>query len=173
MPAYHIAGSSGAGKSTVGKVLQQRGYRIVETDHEPGLSGWFENSSGRPVKHLPPQPFPADWLAAHSWLWQPRAFRRLAGSAGKKPLFLCGGAYNERDFYDCFEQRFGLWVDDATLEARLGQREPERWRHDSVELANMLVWNRQFRDYCASTGAVVIDGSLAPDEVALAILGHL
>ena len=68
MPAYHITGPSGSGKSTVARILQQRGFRVIETDFEDGLSDWFDNKNRR-VTNMPEQPYPAQWLATHHWLW--------------------------------------------------------------------------------------------------------
>lgn len=173
MTAYHLAGPSGAGKSAAGRVLAGRGFHVIETDAEPGLSGWHENRTQTPVSRLPAQPFPAKWLAGHSWLWNGERLKTLLVSAGKQPVFICGGAWNESEYYQLFEQRFGLWVDDKTLKSRLQQREPDRWGDGSVELGQMLEWNRRFRSYCQETGAVLINASPAPEVVACEILDHL
>lgn len=173
MSAYHISGPSGSGKSTVGKVLQQRGYRIIETDFEDGLSGWYNNETGEKVTEMPAQPYPKEWTAAHDWLWDKVRMNELLNSVDEEPVFFCGGAYNEMDFYGSFEKRFGLCVDSDTLVARLQPREPERWVDGSAELQRSIGWNEKFRDYCISTGAIVIDSSVSPDIAAGVILSHI
>jgi hypothetical protein len=173
MTAYLIAGPSGSGKSTVGRVLQQRGFRVIETDFEDGLSGWFNNDTGERVTDIPSQPYSQDWVAAHRWSWDKVKMEELLSSVGKDPVFFCGGAFNERDFYSSFEKRFGLYVDNETMTARLQVREPKRWVKGSAELERQLEWNEKFRDFCISSGATVIDGSTSPDTVANAILQNI
>lgn len=173
MHTYHIAGPSGSGKSTVGKVLEQRGFRVIETDSEDGLSGWYSNDAGEKVTETPTQPYPKEWVDAHRWLWDKSKMDELLGSVGTEPVFFCGGAFNEKEFYGSFEKRFGLCVDKDTMTARLQQREPERWADGSAELSRQLTWNEKFKDFCMASGAIVIDSSLSPDQVADAILSHV
>ena len=147
MPAYLISGPSGSGKSSVGRELQKRGYKVVETDFEPGFSGWFDNKTGSQVMNLPPQPFTKKWFGSHSWLWNAVKVRKLISSSTPEPLFFCGGAYNEKDFYDLFGLRFALYTDNETLINRLRPREPNRWVDSSPELLHLLNWNSQFKAY--------------------------
>jgi len=173
MPSFHISGPSGSGKSTVGRVLQQRGFRVIETDFEDGLSGWYNNETGERVTEMPAQPYPKEWVNAHGWLWDKARMNELLDSVSDEPVFFCGGASNERDFKGSFEKRFGLCVDGDTLVARLQPREPERWVDGSAELQRGLEWNDKFREFCISTGAIVIDSSVSPDVVADTILSYV
>lgn len=173
MSAYHISGPSGSGKSTVGRVLQQRGFRVIETDFEDGLSGWHSIETGEKVTQMPAQPYPKEWVAAHAWLWNTVKMNELLDSVADEPVFFCGGAYNEKDFFSSFKKRFGLYSDRDTLVARLQTREPERWKEGSAELLRGLEWNEKFKDYCKTTGAIVIDSSVSPDSVADTILNYI
>lgn len=173
MPAYHISGPSGSGKSTVGRVLIQRGYRVIETDFEDRLSGWFDDATSQKVTKMPPQPYSKEWVAAHGWLWDKDRMNELLKSVGDEPVFFCGGAHNEKNYYSSFAKRFGLIVSGKTLVSRLQPREPERWVDGSAELKLGLEWNKKFKDYCIATGAVVIDSSVSPDIVADTILKNL
>jgi hypothetical protein len=173
MSLYLISGPSGSGKSTVGRILQQRGYRVIETDFEDGLSAWFDTSTGERVTNMPPQPYPLEWVASHRWQWDKARMKKLIVSAGDQPVFFCGGAHNESEFYHAFQKRFGLWVDSETITTRLQPREPERWTSGSAELTRVLEWNEKFRSYCRERGTTLIDSSVSPDSVADAILSQL
>lgn len=173
MSAYHISGPSGSGKSTVGRVLQQRGFRVIETDFEDGLSGWYDTNTMEKVTEMPAQPYPDEWVSCHRWLWDKSRMDELLNSVGEEPVFFCGGAHNERDFYNSFKKRFGLCVDGDTLVARLQPREPERWVEGSAELKRGLEWNEKFRQFCIDTGAIVVDSSVSPDIVADTILSNI
>ncbi len=172
MPAYLISGPSGSGKSTVGRELQKRGFKVIETDFEPGFSGWFNNKTGKKVVDLPPQPFTKAWLEAHSWLWDQGMVKKLISESGSEPVFFCGGAYNEHEFYDLFDLRFALYADSDTLVSRLRPREPETWVDGSPALLKLLDWNSRFVAYSTKAGAIVIDGTLPTKSVADEILKH-
>jgi hypothetical protein len=173
MSLYLISGPSGSGKSTVGRILQQRGYRVIETDFEDGLSGWFDSNTGQKVTDMPTQPYPLEWVTSHRWCWDKSRMRELVESAGVSPLFFCGGAHNETEFYGVFSKRFGLWVNDEILVKRLQSREPERWANGSAELVRMLEWNRKFQDYCREKDTIIVDSSMSADSIADSILEQL
>lgn len=97
----------------------------------------------------------------------------LLGSVGIEPVFFCGGASNEQEFFDSFELRFGLCTSNDALVERLQVREPQRWMNGSVELQKQLEWNDQFINYCQKTGAIKINSSVQPDIVADSILGYI
>lgn len=174
MHLYLISGPSGSGKTTVGNELRSRGFHVIETDHEPGLSSWVNNDTGKKPTELPDQPYHKEWVDSHSWLWDGNVLKNLVHSAQEEHLFFCGGAFNEKDFYGLFDKRFGLYVDDDILMDRLLVREPERWVVGSAERAKKLAWNQKFRDYSREMGAILLDSSvpttaLADTVVALAI----
>jgi hypothetical protein len=173
MPAYLISGPSGSGKSTVGRELQKRGFAVIETDFEPNFSGWFNNQTGKRVVDLPPQPFTKEWFGAHSWLWDPDVVEKLIATGGSEPVFFCGGAYNEHEFYDLFDLRFALYADSDTLVKRLRSREPETWVDGSPALLKLLDWNSRFVDYSTKSGALIIDSTAPTENVADDILKRI
>ena len=166
MAAYLITGPNGSGKSTIGKLLASRGYRVIEMDQEPDLSGWIDNESKQKVTIFPPHPFSQEWMAAHAWVWFRDRFDEIVTSAGDEPIFFCGGAYNQTDFYDFFAERFTLYLDDHTTIQRLQAREPERWQEGSAELANTLAWNAKSKRISIDEGSIVIDGSQPAEIIA-------
>ncbi len=173
MPAYLISGPSGSGKSTVGRELQSRGYKVIETDFEPGFSGWFNDATGEKVVDVPPQPVSKEWFAAHSWLWDSAIVNELIADANAEPVFFCGGAYNEKDFYDKFDARFALYADTDTLVGRLRVREPDTWAEGSPALLKLRDWNSRFKAYSLKAGATLIDATKPTKETADEILSHL
>jgi shikimate kinase len=173
MPAYHITGPSGSGKSTVGRVLEKRGFRVIETDFEPGLTGWVHNKTKEKITETPPQPFPEEWVAAHGWYWNATRLDEILAEIGDESVFFVGGGHNEKEFYHLFEKRFGLFVDSDTLVKRLQPREPERWLDGSVELKNLLDWNTRSKDFNKAHGAITIDSSQDPEVIADFILSHV
>lgn len=173
MAAYLISGPSGSGKSSVGRELQKRGFKVVETDFEPGFSGWFNNETGEKVTNPPPQPHTKIWFEAHSWLWDASKVNELISDNASKEVFFCGGAYNEKDFYDLFDLRFALHTDSETLISRLRPREPKTWVDDSPALLKLLDWNSRFEAYSVKNGAILIDSTAPTTKIVDEILSHV
>lgn len=173
MSAYLISDPSGSGKSTVGRILADRGYQVIETDLEPDLSSWAHSITREKVIDTPPQPFPKEWVEAHGWFWDTEKVSDLISEVGDEPVFFVGGAHNDKDFFHHFEKRFALIVDGEAIKSRLGLREPERWVDGSVELQNVLAWNKKFKDYSIANGSILIDSSAQPEKVADNILEEL
>lgn len=165
MPAYLITGPNGSGKSTIGQLLATRGYQVIEMDAEPGLSGWIDTHSGERITVFPPHPFSEQWMSAHSWVWFKDKFDELIVQNGDKTIFFCGGAYNQREFYDFFNKRFTLYLDDSTTIRRLRAREPERWKEGSAELKKTLDWNAKSKQISAEEGSIMIDGSKRTETI--------
>lgn len=173
MPAYLITGPNGSGKSTVGKMLAECGYEVIEMDAEPGLSAWVDNSTGKVVTEFPSHPFSEQWLAAHAWVWLKDRFLQILQTSEGKTIFFCGGAYNQKDFYDLFTDRFTLYLDDAATTQRLRLREPARWQDGSPELIKTLAWNAKSKQISTLQGSRVIDGARPTKNIVDEILACL
>ena len=145
---------------------------VVETDFEPGLSSWAHKAT-REKADAPEQPLPLEWVKEHGWYWDGTKLKEIVNRVGNKPVFFVGGAHNEKDFYDLFDKRFGLFVDTPTLISRLQLREPDRWVDGSQELLNLIAWNEKSKDYNAEHGAIPIDSSQPVEQVADVILRHI
>lgn len=159
MTAYLIMGMAGSGKSTICKALIERGFRAIDTDFEPGLSGWVNITTGRRLETLPRPPFSQEWLNNHRWRWDLGRFNQLLAEAEKSPVFFCGGADQIEDFLPQFKRRFLLIVDNITLKDRLQHREPHRFHDESAELARVLEWNAGIQDFHRKDNVTVIDTS--------------
>jgi hypothetical protein len=135
---------SGTGKSAVGMDLRNRGYQVIDTDDEAGLSEWVHRETNQPVAEPREQPFPQAWLDEHIWVWNVARLHELIADPTHDPIFFCGGAHNEDDCAHLFDRTFFLVIDDETMRVRLQQREPQRWGDDSAELRRVLEWNRLY-----------------------------
>jgi shikimate kinase len=171
MPAYSIIGPSGSGKTTVGEELRERGYRVIDTDFEQGLSSWFNTKTGLRPTSMPEQPYPRGWLANHKWGWDVAIMNKLLDFAEENAVFFCGGASNYADFSSRFDMIFGLHVDNEKVKSRLQSREPQRWTDESVELERMLVRNQQFLKDCEDSDIVLVDSLPSPKHIADTIVG--
>jgi broad-specificity NMP kinase len=165
-----IAGVSGTGKTTVGKELSKRGYKVLETDHLTGLSSWVNINTGKNVPHKPP--FSEEWLNQHHWIWNEKVLNLILSQNNKEGVFFVGDATNSMSFFKYFNHVFLLKVDRQTLKHRLQNREPEktidpeRWLASNPEIHRILDWNDKSVHEYSDQGAIVLDGNRSPAKIA-------
>jgi hypothetical protein len=171
MGAVLITGSSCAGKSSLARVLTSRGRCAIDTDNDPRLTRWVDES-GRAAE-CPDAPDLA-WLTRHGWVWDPDRLDELIAASAAETVFLCGGAYNEADLMDRFERVFLLAIDEPTMLARLDSpgRDNEWGRvGDTRELLRQRLPG--YQSNLRALGAIPVDATMPLDEVADAILAQV
>jgi hypothetical protein len=172
MSAVLITGCSAAGKSTMVDVLARRGLTAIDSDDDPFLTRWVD-AAGAVVTEEPEEP-DLDWLARHSWSWDPARLDALIQAAAPATLYVCGGAANELELADRFTHVFLLEIDEPTMLARLDERRDYHdWGHigDTREYLRRFLPGYQAR--LRAFGAIPVDARQPLDHVAAAILSRL
>jgi adenylate kinase family enzyme len=171
MSAVQIAGCSGAGKSAVAAVLARRGLAAIDADDDPVLARMVD-STGVVVAEEPAAPN-LDWLARHSWAWNPGRLDELIWAAGPATLYVCGGADNQQEIAGRFTQVFLLEIDELTMLARLDAR---REHHDWGHIGDTREYLRRklpvVQDRLRASGAIPVDARQPLDQVVDAILAR-
>jgi gluconate kinase len=171
MSAVQIAGCSGAGKSAVAAVLARRGLVAIDADNDPSLAR-FVNSGRTVVTAMPAAPDLA-WLARHGWDWDPVRLDELIRAAAPATLYVCGGADNQQELADRFDQVFLLEIDEPTMLARLDAR---RGDHDWGHIGDTREYLRRklpaLQDDLRARGAIPVDATRPLDQVVDAILAR-
>lgn len=133
MPSYLITGKPASGKSTIGRELAARGFRVIFTDRLWGYWGDLETEL--------PLDFPGagrtafDWYEKNGWLWDQNRMQDYL-QPSSEVAFFCGGADNEEKFYSFFDRVFVLYADPETLRSRLQERPPNH-TNDVVALERL------------------------------------
>ena len=171
MSAVQVAGCSGAGKSAIGAVLASRGLAAIDADGDPLLAR-FTDPAGAVVAEEPAAP-DLDWLARHSWAWDPARLDELIRAAAPATLYVCGGADNQQELTGRFTQVFLLEIDEPTMLARLDAR---RDHHDWGRIGDTREYLRRklpvLQDSLRASGAIPIDARRPLDQVVDAILSR-
>jgi shikimate kinase len=173
MPSYLITGISGSGKTTIGRHLRQRGYKVIETDADRDLSGYEDRRSGKRVAREAIDVLKGDWFATHDWNWDKQRLRELFDENRQTTVFYCGGSDNGPEFYDWFALCFLLYVDDETLRRRLQKRERKRFADGSAEFTRLLAWNKRTRAHGERWKMRLINASRPPEAVTDEIIAEI
>ena len=171
MSAVQIAGCSAAGKSSVAAVLARRGLVSVDADSDPLLARLVDPAGA--VVTEPPAAPDLDWLARHSWAWDPARLDEVIRAAAPATLYVCGGADNQHEVAGRFTQVFLLEIDEPTMLARLDAR---RDYHDWGHIGDTREYLRRklpaLQDSLRASGAVPVDARQPLDQVVDAILSR-
>jgi hypothetical protein len=110
---FLITGLGGTGKSALVYELRKRGRKAVDADDVRGLTSWRNIRTGEVLDGMPPQPID---FTEYRFAWDEAAMLSLFGEDGH--VFLCGGAWNARLFFPCFEHIFVLAPDKPSARPR-------------------------------------------------------
>lgn len=122
MPLIYITGNSGAGKSSVRKELQRRGYEAHDTDDD-GITTWQHKTTGEAVERPEDEGSRTkDWYEQHEWRISRQKVEEFATHARDKTIFLCGSPSNADEMLDLYDKIVCLVVDKDTLKSRITSR---------------------------------------------------
>lgn len=152
MAAYLITGTSGTGKSTICRELQERGYQAFDGDAVKGLCGWVDEKTGLPAR--PSSMTKAD-LENLAWSWDSTVLSDLILATPE--LFLCGSSNNQLDFHHLFTKVFVLTIDpEAQLQRILARTEHDYGKDPAMHYA-IINAQKEFVTKALVLGAVPVN----------------
>lgn len=155
---YLVEGVSGAGKTTVGEALEQRGYHVIHGDR--GLAYFGDPETGDPL----------EGSAHEHFIWDVEKVRDLVADQTHSITFFCGGSRNHHRFIDLLDGVFLLEVDLDTMVRRLALRPDDEWAGPPPGM-ELLAQVHATKEDQPKTG-IIIDATAPIDRVVDAILGN-
>ncbi|MDY0097469.1 MAG: AAA family ATPase [Candidatus Dojkabacteria bacterium] len=165
---YFITGTPGSGKTTIGKLLQEKGYAFVDSDHAPGLANWYNDAIGEVVPSNTKED--AEWYRHHSWNWDREELKKLLDAYKEKDVFLCGITSNQTNDLDLFDKVFLLTANQDELRTRMLNR---RTTANAETIEGVFEWHDVFEKEMIKHGAEPIDSTQDPGDIVNEILSSL
>lgn len=163
---YFITGTPGSGKTTIGKILKEKGYKFVDVDHEKGLAHWYNKETSQKVKRG--SNVDANWYGQHDWNWDRNNLQNLLKNYVDETIFVSGITSNQTNDLDLFDKVFLLKTDEEELRKRMLQRKS----NDNAGPEHVFGWHKTFEEEMLKHGAISIDASQSPKKVVEDILTH-
>jgi dephospho-CoA kinase len=138
-----VTGMSGTGKSSVLRLLGERGHRVVDTDTDE----WSE------------------WVDG-DWLWDERAIAELLAGHERGHLFVAGCRTNQGRFYDRFDAVVLLSAPPEVLLARIDARDDNPYGKSAEERELVLRHRAEVEPLLRATASAELDATAPLDEVA-------
>jgi dephospho-CoA kinase len=138
-----VTGMSGTGKSSVLRVLAERGHRVVDTDTD-AWSEWVEGD----------------------WLWDEQAMAELLAGHERGHLFVAGCRTNQGRFYDRFDAVALLSAPAEVLLARIDARPDNPYGKSAEERALVLRHLAEVEPLLRATATAELDAVAPLEQVA-------
>jgi dephospho-CoA kinase len=137
-----VTGMSGTGKSTALGLLEQRGYRVVDTD----LEGWIEDVPRPDGSGVEPQ-------------WREDRIDALiaAHERSGEPLFIAGTVWNQGRFSSRFDEIVLLSAPLEVMFARIADRDTNPFGKTAEERDRIVADTAEIEPLLRSSATVEID----------------
>jgi dephospho-CoA kinase len=150
-----ITGQGGSGKTTLGEVLQRRGWSWIDTDRRPDLFIRETRDPGTPYNKV--------WRP--DWGWREARAGLLEAELNRTalPLVVTGIYINQFATFPFFDRVIWLSTTDETMFGRVLGRDGAR--RDQAELARWARNRRLMERWSIEAGAERVDANRPSDAV--------
>ncbi|MCH8987035.1 AAA family ATPase [Patescibacteria group bacterium] len=170
MKKMYITGTSGTGKTTIAKALNDSGIYSFDIDSIPNLCHWENKESGKKADWSPG--IGAAWIKAHNWICDPVMLKNILDEQ-TKDVVITGIASNQDEYLDLFDKVFLLQSTEKTFIERILKREDNDFGKDSSEQKIILGYYKDFEKSLLAKGAISIDTENSVDTTVKTIISYL
>jgi dephospho-CoA kinase len=159
MKRFFITGVSGVGKSTISRMLNEKGIPSIDLDQIEGLCHRRNKVTGEKAEWKPGTE--NDWYQEHGWVCETERLIQLMNEH-KDMVVVVGYTSNQNEFIHLFDKVFILYCKPETFIDRLNTRESSIFGKHEAEQKRLLDWYKTYEEMLLSQGAIPIN---TEDEV--------
>jgi shikimate kinase len=153
-----ITGMSGTGKSTVIRMLAERGYKAIDADY--GLSEWVPVSD---PSHMYSS-------AEREWMWREDLVQRLLSTEDTDLLFISGCARNWTKFRSQFDHVVLLSAPAEMILERLATRTTNPYGKSADEVTHVMQLLQTVEPRLRASASLEVDTRIPANDVVNVIL---
>jgi dephospho-CoA kinase len=172
MSFIYVTGSAATGKSTLVKLLQEKGYAAFDED-DSSVGSAHEKITNIPVSIPPVSERDPEWFSRHEWKIRDGVMAELQKRSDTEAIFLFGNSINPKEASKIFSRIIYLEIDESSLRQRLANRTDNDYGKSEDEIKDILdkcaILNEQYE----ISGVLRIDASRPVKVVASDIIAGL
>lgn len=154
----YITGISGTGKSSIARLLNERGVYAVDIDnlshwenkHTKERTGWDPGSSD-------------EWNDAHAWVCDIEKLKEALSLS--EDVIAVGHASNQEEYLPLFDKWFVLQCRPETIIARINARTDNDFGKHPVDQQRILLWQKGFDPEMIEKGAIPLDAEQQLEQI--------
>ncbi len=151
---FYITGVSGVGKSSVARMLNERGIYSIDIDSAK-MCHWINNQTKERADWQPG--IGTDWLENHGWICDKGKMSESL-SQNKDIIVVAGSAVNQEEYLNMFDKVFVLTCKPETFFKRINDRTDNDFGKHESEQEKILEWHESdFNESLIKKGAILID----------------
>lgn len=169
MSNIYITGVSGTGKTTIAKILKERGVKAYSTDEVPGLCHW-ENKVDRKIVDYEAK-LDQEFINSHTWVCNIDHLKQLMNQ--EENVVILGMTGNQDEFLSLFDKVILLQCSPEIFIDRIQNREDNTFGKDKTAQEYILSMYKTFNTEMMENEAVVINTENPLDIVIKEIINEL
>lgn len=165
MSLIYITGPTGAGKSTVGGALSQKGYKVIDTDTD-GVRYWISKKTNKLTDLFrKDEKITNDYKTNHFVGLSENFVIELKAMALKETVFLCGTVANDLDMRKYFDKIILLDTSGAVQKERIQSRTNDFYGSQADQLTKAMKWRSAQVGKYIKAGAIKINAEQPINKV--------
>ncbi len=167
MKKIYITGVSGTGKSSISRILNEKGICSISIDETEGLCLWKNKVTGeRPDYNAK---LNKEFTEAHEWICDIEKLKKIV-EVDKEVIVVVGVASNQNDFLHLFDKVILLQCQPETFIQRIIDRKDNDFGKDESAQEFLLGWYKKYEEDMIKKGAIPINTEETIENVVNAVI---
>lgn len=169
MNKIYITGVSGTGKTTIAKLLNDKGVKAYSIDEVDNLCHWVNKNTGKVVDYE--AKLDSEFINSHEWICDIRLLKEITEQ--KDFVVVLGLAENQADFVSLFDKVILLHCKPETFIKRVSQRKDNAFGQEKTAQEYLLNTYQKFESDTLKNGAIPISVEEPIDTVVKMIISEI
>lgn len=158
-----ITGIPGSGKSTLSRLLRDKGFNTIDLEEIPNLFVMVDQETRQPVEKFDNTNL--DEVGTTDWVCDKTRLQDLIAQQKENVNFYCGSSSNIEELLPLFDEIILLQISEQIMRERLSTRPDSDFGGKSEVQDWLMTWKDWWDNEMIEEGAKVIDANRSSEEI--------